>query len=89
MTRLGVTFKEIVDPRARRGRRHDWGAMLGLLVQGMAVGKRVLRQVEALGEDLVREGTGPGGLLRMQAAGIEPWEGVKGLVPALRPLRVA
>ena len=61
---MGVTFKQIVDPRGRRGRRHEWDAMLGLLVQGLAVGKRVLRQVEALGEDLVREGTGPEGLRR-------------------------
>ncbi|ATB27578.1 hypothetical protein MEBOL_005910 [Melittangium boletus DSM 14713] len=36
--------------------------MLSLLVQGLATGRRVLRQVEALGADLVREGTGPVGL---------------------------
>jgi hypothetical protein len=37
-------------------------ALLSLLVVGMATGRRVLRQVEALGEDLVREGTEPEGL---------------------------
>ena len=62
LTRLGVTFKQIVDPRASRGKRHELGAMMSLLVQGLATGRRVLRQVEALGEDLVREGTGPVGL---------------------------
>ena len=62
LTRLGLTFKEIVDPRASRGKRHGLGALLSLLVVGMATGRRVLRQVEALGEDLVREGTEPKGL---------------------------
>ena len=62
LTRLGVTFKQIVDPRASRGKRHELGAMLSLLVLGMATGRRVLRQVEALGEDLVREATEPVGL---------------------------
>jgi hypothetical protein len=59
---LGMTFKQIVDPRARRGKRHGLGALLSLLVLGMATGRRVLRQVEALGGDLVREGTEPEGL---------------------------
>ncbi|ATB32299.1 hypothetical protein MEBOL_005776 [Melittangium boletus DSM 14713] len=62
MTRLAITFKQIVDPRASRGKRHGLGSILSLLVQGMATGRRVLRQVEALSADLVREGTEPEGL---------------------------
>ncbi|HEX8439577.1 ISAs1 family transposase [Archangium sp.] len=64
LTRLGLTFKGVKDPRARRGQRHPLGAMLTLLVQALAVGRRVLRRAEALGEDLLREGTAPEGLRR-------------------------
>ncbi|HYO58790.1 transposase family protein [Archangium sp.] len=64
MTRLGLTFEEVKDPRARRGRRHLLGAMLMLLVQALAVGRRVLRHAEALGEDMLREGSAPEGLKR-------------------------
>jgi hypothetical protein len=64
MTSLGLTFKGVKDPRARRGQRHPLGAMLMLLVQALAVGRRVLRQAEALGEDMLREGTAPEGLKR-------------------------
>ena len=35
-----------------------------LLVQALAVGRRVLRHAEALGEDMLREGTAPEGLKR-------------------------
>ncbi|QRK12930.1 ISAs1 family transposase [Archangium violaceum] len=38
--------------------------MLMLLVQALAVGRRVLRHAEALGEDMLREGTAPEGLKR-------------------------
>ncbi|WP_160174365.1 ISAs1 family transposase [Archangium violaceum] len=64
MTSLGLTFKEVKDPRARRGQRHPLAAMLMLLVQALAVGRRVLRHAEALGEDMLREGTAPEGLKR-------------------------
>jgi hypothetical protein len=64
LTRLGLTFKGVKDPRARRGRRHSLAAMLTLLVQALAVGRRVLRRAEALGEDMLREGTAPEGLER-------------------------
>lgn len=64
MTSLGLTFKGVEDPRARRGQRHPLAAMLMLLVQALAVGRRVLRQAEALGEDMLREGTAPEGLKR-------------------------
>ena len=57
MTRLGLTFKGVKDPRARRGQRHPLEAMLTLLVLALAVGRRVLRRAEALGEDMLREGT--------------------------------
>jgi hypothetical protein len=62
MKRLGVTFKGVKDPRAQRGKRHPLRAMLMLLVQALAVGKRVLRRAEELGEDMLREGTAPEGL---------------------------
>jgi DDE_Tnp_1-associated len=64
MTSLGLTFKEVKDPRARRGQRHPLAAMVMLLVQALAVGRRVLRRAEALGEDMLREGTAPEGLRR-------------------------
>ena len=64
MTSLGMTFKGVKDPRARRGQRHPLAAMLTLLVQALAVGRRVLRRAEALGEDMLREGTAPEGLKR-------------------------
>ncbi|QRK04921.1 ISAs1 family transposase [Archangium violaceum] len=64
MTSLGLTFKGVKDPRARRGQRHPLAAMLMLLVQALAVGRRVLRHAEALGEDMLREGTAPEGLKR-------------------------
>ena len=64
MTSLGLTFKGVKDPRARRGQRHPLAAMLTLLVQALAVGRRVLRRAEALGEDMLREGTAPEGLKR-------------------------
>ena len=64
MTSLGLTFKGVKDPRARRGRRHPLAAMLTLLVQALAVGRRVLRRAEALGEDMLREGTAPEGMRR-------------------------
>lgn len=64
LTRLGLTFKGVEDPRDSRGQRHPLGAMLTLLVQALAVGRRVLRRVEALGEDMLREGTAPEGLKR-------------------------
>lgn len=64
MTSLGLTFKGVKDPRARRGQRHPLAAMLMLLVQALAVGRRVLRRAEALGEDMLREGTAPEGLKR-------------------------
>ncbi len=64
MTRLGLTFKAVEDPRANRGKRHPLGAMLTLLVLALAVGRRVLRHAEALGEDMLREGTAPEGLKR-------------------------
>ena len=64
VTRLGLTFKEVKDPRASRGRRHPLAAMLTLLVLALAVGRRVLRRAEALGEDMLREGTAPEGLTR-------------------------
>ncbi|QRK10582.1 transposase family protein [Archangium violaceum] len=64
MASLGLTFKEVKDPRARRGQRHPLAAMLMLLVQAIAVGRRVLRHAEALGEDMLREGTAPEGLKR-------------------------
>jgi hypothetical protein len=64
LTRLGLTFKGVQDPRARRGRRYPLQALLTLLVQSLAVGRRVLRQVEALGEDMVRQGSAPAGLER-------------------------
>ncbi|QRK07355.1 ISAs1 family transposase [Archangium violaceum] len=64
MASLGLTFKEVKDPRARRGQRHPLAAMLMLLVQALAVGRRVLRHAEALGEDMLREGTAPEGLKR-------------------------
>jgi hypothetical protein len=38
MTSLGLTFKEVKEPRANRGKRHPLGAMLTLLV--LAVGRR-------------------------------------------------
>lgn len=41
------------DPRSRRGRRHGWTGLLQLLVLGMAVGSRTLRDVEALGPRVV------------------------------------
>ncbi|HYO54351.1 hypothetical protein [Archangium sp.] len=47
MTRLGLTFEEVKDPRARRGQRYPLGAML--LVQALAVGCRVLRRAERWG----------------------------------------
>jgi hypothetical protein len=62
MTSLGLTFKEVKDPRARRGRRHPLGAMP--LVRALAVGRRVLRHAEALGEDMSREGNAPEGMKR-------------------------
>ncbi len=58
LTRLGLTFKGVEDPRKDRGERHGLEALLSLLVQGLAVGKRVLRRLEDLSEDLVREGIG-------------------------------
>jgi hypothetical protein len=64
LTRLGLTFKSVKDPRRERGKRHPLEALLSLLVQGLAVGKRVLRRLEDLSEDLVREGTAPEGLKR-------------------------
>jgi hypothetical protein len=64
LTRLGLTFKSVKDPRKDRGKRHPLEALLSLLVQGLAVGKRVLRRLEDLSEDLVREGTAPEGLKR-------------------------
>jgi hypothetical protein len=64
LTRLGLTFKSVKDPREERGKRHPLGALLSLLVQGLAVGKRVLRRMEDLSEDMVREGTAPEGLKR-------------------------
>lgn len=64
MTSLGLTFKGVEDPRASRGKRHPLAAMLMLLVQALAVGRRVLRHAEALGEDMLREGTAPEGLKR-------------------------
>jgi predicted transposase YbfD/YdcC len=62
MKRLGVTFKGAKDPRAQRGKRHPLGAIV--LVRALAVGKRVLRRAEELGEDMLREGTAPEGLER-------------------------
>jgi len=38
--------------------------MLTLLVQALAVGRRVLRHAEALGEDMLREGSAPEGMKR-------------------------
>ncbi|WP_203407030.1 transposase family protein [Archangium violaceum] len=64
LTRLGLTFKGVEDPRANRGKRHPLAAVLTLLVQALAVGRRVLRRAEALGEDMLREGTAPEGLKR-------------------------
>ncbi|QRK05182.1 hypothetical protein JQX13_33980 [Archangium violaceum] len=64
LTRLGLTFKGVKDPRACRGQRHPLAAMLTLLVQALAVERRVLRRAEALGEDMLREGTAPEGLRR-------------------------
>jgi len=64
MTSLGLTFKGVKDPRASQGKRHPLGAMLTLLVLALAVGRRVLRRAEALGEDMLREGTAPEGMKR-------------------------
>ena len=64
VTRLGLTFKSVKDPRASRGKRYPLEALLTLLVEALAVGRRVLRRAEALGEDMLREGTAPEGLER-------------------------
>jgi len=64
MTSLRLTFKGVEDPRARLGQRHPLAAMLTLLVQALAVVRRVLRRADALGEDMLREGTAPEGLVR-------------------------
>jgi predicted transposase YbfD/YdcC len=64
LTRLGLTFKSVEDPRARRGRRYPLEALLMLLVEALATGRRVLRRIEEVGEDMVRLGSAPEGLER-------------------------
>ncbi|QRK11631.1 hypothetical protein JQX13_17090 [Archangium violaceum] len=61
MASLGLTFKEVKDPRARRGQRHPLAAMLMLLVQAIAVGRRVLRHAEALGRTCCAKARRPRG----------------------------
>ncbi len=42
----------LVDPRQARGRRYEHRGLLGLLVAGLACGKKSLRRMEELAEDL-------------------------------------
>jgi len=44
--------REVVDPRQARGKRLEHRGLLGLLVAGFACGKKSLRRVEELAEDL-------------------------------------
>jgi hypothetical protein len=53
LIRQRVTWdKEVADPRAARGKRHDHQGLLNLLVLGFACGMATLRRVEELSADL-------------------------------------
>ena len=45
-------WQAVPDPRGRRGRRYQWVGLLNLVVLGLCVSARALRDVERLGRQL-------------------------------------